>query len=107
MNKFRALIILSFAVILAFAVIGCSASPGSLLLGKWEEVKDKKQGKPDVIEFLKDGTLLLGEQSLKYRVIDETRLELGGSGIITYKVSKEELTMVIEGRKLNLRRLRT
>lgn len=110
MKNVRALIIVSLAVILIFAIIGCTAAPGSLLLGKWEEVQKNKRGKPIITEFIKDGTMIRGSQSGKYRIIDNTRFELeihGSKIVIGYEVSKDELTMDMGGEKQKFTRVKS
>lgn len=77
-----------------------SASPETMLIGKWKYFKGKE------IEFVKDGTLIIGDQGAKYRVIDRERIEfdlgmvamfsnLGGPRpVFRFTVSNDELTLI-------------
>jgi len=76
-----------------------SASPESMLIGKWKYFEGEQ------IEFVKDGTLILGNQGAKYRVIDRERIEfeMGIAGILShygprpvfrFGISNDELTLI-------------
>jgi len=76
-----------------------SASPETMLIGKWKYFKGEK------IEFVKDGTLIIGNQGAKYRIIDRERIEfdlgmlgifsdLGPRPVFRFTVSNDELTLI-------------
>jgi Flp pilus assembly protein TadD len=77
-----------------------SASPETMLIGKWKYFKEKE------IEFVKDGTLIIGDQGAKYRVIDRERIEFdlgmvamfsnfgGPRPVFRFTVSNDELTLI-------------
>lgn len=74
------------------------ASPESLVIGKWKDTKGK------VLEFIKDGTLIVENQGAKWRIIDKERMEidvgpmgmfgsLGARPVFKFTVTKDELTL--------------
>lgn len=89
-----------FALFLSFIFIATSfsASPETMLIGKW---KGTKSGE---IEFAKDGILIIDNQGARYRIIDKERVEfdmgergrlseLGPRPIFRFTVSEDELIL--------------
>jgi tetratricopeptide (TPR) repeat protein len=92
-----------------------SASPETMLIGKWKYFRGKE------IEFVKDGTLIIGDQGAKYRVIERERIEFdlgmvamfsdfgGPRPVFRFTVSNDELTLIplaIPNEPQKLRRVR-
>lgn len=76
-------VVLSFFVL--FSDISCSeaASLKSSIIGKWFRVDGNEQ-----IEFLKDGTVIVGSNAGDYKFIDDNRLRLDfKTGVIVFEVS--------------------
>lgn len=100
MRRVRALIIGCITMFLIFAAIGCSVNPEKLLLGKWIDVKEKNLKNPNVIEFRKDGTIIMGIANVKYRVDSKTKIELffgEKSAMIDFAVSENDLSIAFPG----------
>jgi len=77
-----------------------SASPETMLIGKWKGKEGKK------IEFVKDGILIIENQGARYRIIDKERIEFdlgmlalfskwgGPRPIFKFTVSDDELLLI-------------
>jgi tetratricopeptide (TPR) repeat protein len=76
-----------------------AASPEGTLLGKWRG----KEGK--IIEFCRDGTLIVNNQGARYRIIDKERMEidlgeigwlseLGRRPIVRFTITGDGLTLI-------------
>ncbi len=94
----KANIVIAFYTIILFILLiaSCASKPENLIIGKWEDVKDKT-----TIEFLKDGTCILVERKQqavvgKYNFIDNNRLKVdiyGMSRILQMAISENELIL--------------
>lgn len=85
-------------ILFLFISSAIGASSESMIHGKWKDTKGK------VLEFIKDGTLIVENQGAKYRIIDKERMEievgmlglfsdLGPRPILKFTVTKDELTL--------------
>ena len=80
------------AIILFVVAISACSSPERALIGKWEEIGYEE----NVIEFFKDGTVLWGEMTLNYRILDKDRIRIdSGYSALTldFSVSRNRLTI--------------
>ncbi|OGL45079.1 MAG: hypothetical protein A2161_18965 [Candidatus Schekmanbacteria bacterium RBG_13_48_7] len=70
-------LILSFI----FCITACTKTPERAILGKWEEIKNKKEQ----LEFKKDGKLVIYDEGdakgiVHYEFIGENRIKIHASG---------------------------
>lgn len=101
------------ALCLSFILVSTSftASPEARLIGKWKYFEGKQ------LEFIRDGTLIIGDQGAKYRVIDRERIEfdlgmvgmfsdLGPRPIFTFTISDDELKLIPLAKPKEAKKLR-
>lgn len=104
----RKCIFMMTCLILLFA---CTSSPDNAILGKWENISEKSSA---TIEFLKDGTLILGNKetaaTAKYRILDKNRMEWirsdGDTKLIEFKFVENELLLIAEGDEGHFRKIK-
>jgi hypothetical protein len=77
--------------VLSILLTACS-SPESALIGRWEEIGYEE----NVLEFFKDGTVLWGDMTLNYRILDKERIRIDSgylSFTLDYSVTRNSLTI--------------
>jgi ABC-type glycerol-3-phosphate transport system permease component len=89
-------------VVLGFFFTACSSSkPEDMLIGKWKAIN--KETSWQSLEFLKDGTFLMGSSSWRYRVFENGLLEVdttqfvAGKVLFELSVAKDELVLTWKG----------
>jgi hypothetical protein len=80
------------AIFLFVVAISACSSPESALIGKWEEIGYED----NVLEFFKDGTVLWGDMTLNYRILDKDRIRIDSGNLsltLDYSVTRNSLTI--------------
>lgn len=103
-RKFRVLAGWVVIICIVAMLSSCSSKPEKAIVGKWKEI-----GGSETMEFFKDGTLSIADDSVyfggNYKFIDKDsiKMELGGSGamagpvVARVSITGEELTITMPG----------